>query len=363
MVAKDKKVTIRLSEETANKITRLNIRRLIIICGLCLVFLAVTLFSERFKTYKALAYVGLGLIGAISIVYGCVAIADLKSNILRGHSRKAVYLSYWYLIVLALIPFYIVDMRTLNSPICCIIFSCALVMVPVLSRRHMVMLFVINLTESITIAALEGAPPSAYIFLSAINFAGFLLSYNLHYDYTKLMSGIQLESDTDYLTGILNRRGGLDRVSNVWEAAKKTGSVCTAVMLDVDFFKDYNDKYGHPAGDRALARLAFTIRDTLSDAYVFSRIGGEEFLIFTSSRTTKEVIETAKAVRLAVNDLKLPAANASVAPYLSVSMGIASVIPHDRDDATTLVFAADRSLYKAKNQGRDRIFVASSIKE
>jgi diguanylate cyclase (GGDEF)-like protein/PAS domain S-box-containing protein len=160
----------------------------------------------------------------------------------------------------------------------------------------------------------------------------------------------------DSLTGLANRRHFDERLAECWERCLQAGKPLAVVLLDVDFFKRYNDHYGHQMGDQCLASVASTIAGSLrGDADCAARYGGEEFALILPATTADEAQAVAERIRRGIERLALPHA---ASPYfrLTVSIGLASVVPGMEGKATELlVKAADEALYASKTQGRNRV--------
>lgn len=162
-------------------------------------------------------------------------------------------------------------------------------------------------------------------------------------------------SNTDQLTGLYNRRF-LDMVfEHELRQAIRDASLLTFYMIDVDYFKYYNDNYGHLAGDFILKQVADSLKKVCrrpSD-YVF-RIGGEEFGILTTFRTENEASEFGGIIRQSIEDLKIPHEHSSVNKYITVSIGGRCHTPLSRCRFKEYMEIADKRLYKAKAAGRNR---------
>jgi len=158
-------------------------------------------------------------------------------------------------------------------------------------------------------------------------------------------------SVTDDLTGLYNRRYLMDAVANEVRRSRRLDHPCTLLMADVDHFKEYNDDYGHLAGDEALRRIAGILRETTRDVDCAARYGGEEFVVLLPETRAAGAIETAQRfrTRLATDEL--------VGGKLSVSIGVAQ-FPEDGDAPDALLARADAALYRAKREGRDRVLRA-----
>ena len=155
----------------------------------------------------------------------------------------------------------------------------------------------------------------------------------------------------DALTGVYNRRSFDEQLSR--DGRKVSLSL---LMLDVDLFKLYNDTFGHQAGDAALAAVAHAMEQSLlrGTDKVF-RYGGEEFAVLLPNATEKAARAVAERIQRNVRALALPHPASSVAPVLTVSIGVALRTPDDKADDTELITRADKALYRAKSSGRDRV--------
>ena len=160
----------------------------------------------------------------------------------------------------------------------------------------------------------------------------------------------------DGLTGIANRRMFDSILETEWADARRNQSLISLIMLDIDYFKQYNDEYGHILGDVCLTRVAGILSSAGSRPRDFvARIGGEEFAIILPETDEASARKVAERCRIAIEQEKIPHAKSSVSDFLTLSMGIATMIPAQTEVALNLVEQADKSLYLSKNQGRDRI--------
>src|SRR5439155_1545046 len=148
-------------------------------------------------------------------------------------------------------------------------------------------------------------------------------------------------SVTDDLTGLYNRRYLMDAVANEVRRSRRLNHPCTLLMADVDHFKEYNDAYGHLAGDEALRRIAGILRETTRDVDCAARYGGEEFVVLLPETRAVGAIETAQRFRTRL------AADGLVGGKLSVSIGVAQ-FPEDGDAPDALLARADAALYRAE---------------
>lgn len=163
-------------------------------------------------------------------------------------------------------------------------------------------------------------------------------------------------STTDELTGLVNRRGIMAAFEREWLRARRNHEPLTVLMCDVDDFKLYNDLYGHPAGDRVLRRIAGVFAQAAQRASdAVARIGGEEFLMVLPGVSSGDGVLLAERVRAQVQALGIVHADSRVAPVVTTSIGVATLLPDDTLSANLLLVRADEALYRAKVGGRNRV--------
>jgi diguanylate cyclase (GGDEF)-like protein/PAS domain S-box-containing protein len=162
---------------------------------------------------------------------------------------------------------------------------------------------------------------------------------------------------TDALTGAANRRHFMERAAFEFARMRRYGNPVSLVMLDVDHFKRVNDTYGHAAGDAALILLVKCCRALLRDTDLVGRLGGEEFALLLPDSTDDDAFLVAERVRLNLADLEIAAQGSAFG--FTVSMGVACCKPGDTSIEQT-IGRADRALYRAKAEGRDRTLKATA---
>ena len=172
---------------------------------------------------------------------------------------------------------------------------------------------------------------------------------------------LQELATTDGLTGIANRRQ-FDRVLMLeWRRLAREVLPLSLIMFDIDFFKPYNDFYGHLSGDDCLRKVAGAIALSAKRAGdLTARYGGEEFAVILPNTSAEGANVVARKICDCIASLKLPHARSSICPYVTLSCGIATVIPAPDVSLDTLIHSADSALYQAKNEGKNRICYASS---
>ena len=168
-------------------------------------------------------------------------------------------------------------------------------------------------------------------------------------------------SALDTLTGIANRRRFDDVLRQEWKRAARHGSCLSLLFCDIDHFKQFNDTYGHQAGDDCLVRVAQAMEETLNrPADLAARYGGEEFVGLLLDTDAEGARMQAERVRVRVEGLEIEHAPCDVAAVLTVSLGAAALVPTVGLRPDDLVSLADQALYAAKQRGRNRVVLADT---
>ncbi len=172
----------------------------------------------------------------------------------------------------------------------------------------------------------------------------------------------QINADTDSLTGLYNR-GYLDNMlTKEFFRLKRSRSILSLIMLDVDHFKKYNDNYGHLAGDRCLEMVANTLRDTVKrSADVVARYGGEEFVVILPETDEYGAKHIGEIIRKEIENLEIPHRASVTKEFVTVSVGIVTVNPANLRSPDQVLKLADEALYNAKEKGRNCCVYSSTV--
>lgn len=167
----------------------------------------------------------------------------------------------------------------------------------------------------------------------------------------RLNKKLRILSELDELTRIANRRKFLGLMNVQWEKSKKAQKHISLIMLDIDKFKEYNDNYGHLAGDNVLMTVATAITTSLPNKDCFvARYGGDEFIVSLADTSYYEAIKFGKNLKNKIRSLKIPHDFSSISQYLGISLGVSSVIPSNNTSINELLKNSDDALYDAKNK-------------
>ena len=175
---------------------------------------------------------------------------------------------------------------------------------------------------------------------------------------------LQQLATLDGLTQIANRRLFDERLAHEWKRLARDQKPLSLILCDVDYFKRYNDRYGHLAGDVCLKKVAQAVNQTVRrPADLAARYGGEELAVILPDTDTWGAVQVAKNIQLAIQNLQLVHSMSDVSDYVTLSLGIASIAPGHDITPALLIVRADEALYKAKHQGRNAFSISPPLIE
>jgi len=167
---------------------------------------------------------------------------------------------------------------------------------------------------------------------------------------------LQRAAMLDPLTNLANRRHFDAFLDKEWQRASRSAQPLSLVVLDVDHFKLYNDALGHAAGDTCLQKVARVLQDHAARSTdLAGRYGGEEFVLLFAETPLDAATRLAAMIRAAIEDLQVPNPRSPTSPWLTVSVGVATIVPTQLDEIENLFVCADRAMYAAKAGGRNRV--------
>ncbi|ELS05627.1 diguanylate cyclase (GGDEF) domain-containing protein [Xenococcus sp. PCC 7305] len=172
----------------------------------------------------------------------------------------------------------------------------------------------------------------------------------------KLNQNLEQLTMIDGLTQIANRRRLDDYLLDNWIRSQKDKAPISLILCDIDFFKIYNDTYGHPIGDYCLKQVALTIESvTEDDCGLAARYGGEEFAVVLPNINEEQAVEIAELIRSRVKDLRIAHQKSHISDFITLSLGVFSMVPNTLASPDLLIACTDKALYEAKRQGRDNV--------
>lgn len=174
----------------------------------------------------------------------------------------------------------------------------------------------------------------------------------------RLREELQLQAIHDHLTGLFNRRHLDDAFHRYLEIAKRKKLTLATFMIDIDNFKDFNDQFGHEAGDLILQRVGAFLQKSVREYNIACRFGGEEFLIVFLDISKENALERAESIRTGIEAMQL-IHHDRILPKVTVSIGI-SIFPDNGQDVKSLIENADIALYQAKKEGRNKVVLVTT---
>lgn len=180
-------------------------------------------------------------------------------------------------------------------------------------------------------------------------------------DLEKANEALERLAATDELTQLANRRYLMNYLTRQWQKLLETQQPLTLILCDVDYFKRYNDTYGHQSGDECLRQVGLALKASVRrSSDLVARYGGEEFVLVLPRTTAADAVQVATRIRQNVRQQAIEHRQSEISQYLTVSLGIAGAVPTDSQSIEKLMTRADQALYTAKCQGRDRVCIADA---
>lgn len=310
---------------------------------------------------------------SLSVIVTAIVYIYLCGWYLQGRyaSKKApwiIYHSFWYIFSCLMLAFIVADYLEREAFNNTFLLYIIITIIPTLSRKSGTLLFLFNILATTMVAVFIRMPLfliqqilvigiTAYLlsrFMSNTTLRNFLLQQSLE----TMNKTLKQLSITDPLTGLYNRRKADEQLEHIWNERTKDDRL-TIFALDVDHFKEYNDTYGHLAGDECLTGVARILSEAIrqfdgAEAY---RTGGEEFLIIAKRLDDEQALAIARQIREQVEQLSI-FEGGRLDHQITISIGIASCspqTPEQEDSYQRLWKQADTALYKAKAFGRNKI--------
>jgi diguanylate cyclase (GGDEF)-like protein len=281
-----------------------------------------------------------------------------QSNLLK---KKIFYNSFWFVLSIAFISFRILDILENNTINNFIILIAILTIIPILESKEAIFLFLFNMVAQIFIVLIFWPQShliieAVWLTLIAIIITQVLFKYYINTALTqkKLMD----ICETDALTGLLNRYG-FDRFINQ-QRTKCLEKKCyiAAGVLDIDYFKEYNDKLGHLNGDRCLKEIGAYLKSFSFPAEsIVSRYGGEEFIIVLMDTQKDQALNIFQQIKMGIENKKIPSACRDVSEFVTISIGFTIAEINAQTSWNDIYSQADKALYWAKRNGRNSIAI------
>jgi len=217
--------------------------------------------------------------------------------------------------------------------------------------------YLVKLPDKIELIARIRSHAKHYLLQMERNAAFFALR-EMQKQLQKTNAELERLSSLDGLTGIANRRSFDESLEKEWKRALRDQAVLTLILIDIDYFKPYNDTYGHIKGDECLTLVANTLdKMATRPTDLLARYGGEEFVLIAPMTKPEGAAQLAENLQRAIEALALEHKSSKVSDKITISQGIASMVPDSTLNCIDLIKYADKALYQAKEFGRNRYIV------
>ncbi|BCN32166.1 GGDEF domain-containing protein [Anaeromicropila herbilytica] len=350
----------------------LNIKRVAIFI---LVFMLLPAFNIIAVIYEESELINYKIIiNSIVLLILFIYLAVINLCITKNKSEKyqLLYLSFWIFFVIGFYGLSHLDMTVNQQLIIYIILFVSLCNVPILPSGEYKYIFSLQIVL-IAVMVISGRHDSMLILnliiISGTSYAFSRLNYNTYLDIQikekkleEINSDLTELASRDSLTGLLNRRGLDEKLELLWPLCIRDQQSAVIIMLDIDYFKKYNDRYGHAEGDRCLREVADAIKKAAKrKTDVIARIGGEEFLVFAHNADSVQALQLAMEIKQNVEEIELNTINSNEIIKVTVSIGIETMVPEREDNFLDLYIKADTALYEAKETGRNCIIMCNKM--
>lgn len=358
------------STKVHQRLLRENIKRIHYFSALLSLFLLAffVLLLSQYRGDNFSFLLGISIVSEVVCVVCCIFSRCLMKspNYQIAHVIHYGFWGYFYIVALTLTHF---DITTYSAVIGYTIFLTIFSFLPVLGTTEYSIAMGCQLVLLFISCVNAKMPVIQVTMLLTMNVLFFVLSRYLEMIQRQYLSVSQRLSTTlknaeeDPLTGLLNRRGLDKRMNVILPYCIRNKSMIAVILLDIDYFKRYNDSFGHPAGDACLEVVAEVLKKTARRGTdLISRIGGEEFLVFVHGTNEMEPIYLAEKIRANIEARQLKhSPTLGTNAVVTVSVGIAYTIPDEHFNFDHLYSEADQALYYAKKNGRNMVICGGRI--
>ncbi|SDN04920.1 GGDEF domain-containing protein [Lachnospira pectinoschiza] len=328
--------------------------------------LAYGLTSWNDNGLKIAFMIGAVILEIIQISYCVVLYIQVRND--EFETFKILYMSYYVITVIMLMLASGSDMKVFDSEILYIIACAYFIFVPIVNEKDRLIIIIAMSVIMVTMVLIFRMDVRYVIDVCLIQILTMFVSryqHNINLRHEKMNNSLRKKTDYsehDPLTGLFNRRGLESRANAIWPYCERNKVSVGILALDIDYFKKYNDAYGHPQGDECLKQVARVLRESAQRSTdVVTRTGGEEFIIFVQDTDEHNIVQLALKIRRNLEAAKIPHAYKAISNYVTVSIGAATFVPGYGKDFDKLYENADKALYAAKNNGRNCIVYEGNL--
>ena len=351
-----------------NKLVQNNLKRVLLVSSILSVVLLLSLVFSLAKPYEG---DGDTLYYGFMVGYGIININFVLFLLNRLYTKNYYFANlivhgYWGLFVCFSSGISILNINNYKSIISLCIMLMLLNMIPLLPLSEGLVYLFFQIISIYVVRAFTSLEIRQILSLLFYIFILFALSRYVFGQFVLIermkgrIQSVKRSAEEDPLTRLLNRRGFEKKLELIIPNCIQDKKRISLLIIDIDNFKKYNDTYGHPAGDKCIHLVANVIRKTAKRQNdIAARFGGEEFVVFSYGSKEVDILSLADKIRTNIEDLQIK--NVSMGSYVTVSIGVASLIPKDFNCINDLYSEADKSLYQAKKKGRNLVAYGEKV--
>ncbi|WP_051637137.1 GGDEF domain-containing protein [Lachnospira multipara] len=358
-------MTRKMKKQSKRNIEQINIYRAIkssFLLSLCvpIIMLIYGIIAWDNDLLKIIFMFGLLIFEIIQVTYCVVLYIQVKNN--EFESYFVLYMSYYTITIIMLMLASGFDMKAFNSEIIYMAACAYFVFVPVILERERLIMVTIISVIMISMVVIFKMNVRTVVDVCVIQIGTVFLSryqHNVSFTKERMSSTLKKKTDVsehDPLTGLYNRRALEQKASAIWPYCERNKVSVGILAIDIDFFKKYNDAFGHPKGDECLKMVAEVLKNSAQrKTDIVTRTGGEEFIIFVQNTDEQNIVQLALKIRRNLEAKAIPHAYKLVSNNVTISIGAATFVPGYGKSFEKLYEEADKALYAAKNNGRNCI--------
>ncbi len=339
-----------------------NIRRIPWIAAIFLLYECLTLLSGIDDESKS-TQLSVFVIIIICVSYLVLSLVGYNWIMKERRRVRITYMSFWILIILiGMTSFFMLDLQK-DAPVNITMMVGVILTTAMFSKIEAILVYALLGLYVESLYFIYDASAMIRIYTLVLCIAAIIISVIFQRNYKKTILSLKLETMSDALTNILNRRGGINKLKMVFELCRRHNMNMAVFWADIDYFKRYNDTYGHLRGDQVLIEVSREMERIFGrSSDVVSRFGGEEFVLCTSVASYEDAAMMAERLRQAVEALCIPAPTQEISKFVTISVGyIVYDNPEedqekpDDDILLEILEKSDEALYYAKSSGRNQI--------
>lgn len=348
--------------EVAGLLIRLNLKRSWVAIAVIILIQLVSTISGVIQVYPN--YV----LGNILVGVWCVLFALYMLIFYQNHLDENEKIARWCCIVfwavlgMVMIPFHMGDIKMTSIPVSMITLYALLLVGPFFMAKEALAVHGINYLSYLVAFFMMGGPGMQLLFVTMLSSAIFFLCQQSQSQYVQQMIHIKKQANYDFLTGLMTRQSGMEKMKRIYDRCRYKNWMMGILMVDIDYFKNYNDHFGHVQGDDALRKVGQCLNACFNRPEdMVCRLGGEEFLICFSCEDKAAIMENGKRIYDEVKRLNIMSHDGD---NLTVSIGGMGILPAKTDespDLMCLVDACDKLLYQAKHKGKNQVVYDSAL--